>query len=152
MNKFKKIIWPSLSLLVAVGIFYSSAATGEVSGAASMAIAEYVHGIAERFLNIAPDTLNFFVRKAAHFAVYFALAFCVAMSLKPYVKNTYFLLLAAWGIATVYGITDEIHQYFVPGRVAAISDMLINSAGALTASALVSLLRKPAVKGDNLPR
>ena len=31
-----------------------------------------------------------------------------------------------------YAITDEFHQYFIPGRSAEIRDVLIDSSGALT--------------------
>lgn len=32
-------------------------------------------------------------------------------------------------IAILYGITDEIHQYFVPGRVSSFFDIMANSLG-----------------------
>jgi VanZ family protein len=37
---------------------------------------------------------------------------------------------AAWGIATVYGATDEWHQSFVPGRSADVHDWFADAAGA----------------------
>lgn len=37
---------------------------------------------------------------------------------------------AAVVLASVYGVTDEIHQAFVPGRVASWQDVLANAAGA----------------------
>ena len=37
--------------------------------------------------------------------------------------------LCAWATGTIYSITDEIHQMFVPGRACAPLDMLIDSAG-----------------------
>lgn len=37
-------------------------------------------------------------------------------------------------ISVIYGISDEIHQYFVPGRMFSIKDMLINSVGIITTS------------------
>ena len=36
----------------------------------------------------------------------------------------------AWLIATVYGITDEWHQSFVPGRMADARDLLADGVGA----------------------
>jgi VanZ family protein len=128
-----KIVWPVLSVLVAAGIFISSSVSGEVSGSASMAIAVYVRNL----VPLDDDLLNFLVRKAAHFIVYFALAFCVAQSLKFHVHRLRLLLAVSWVIAAVYGVTDEIHQYFVPGRVMAFSDMVINAAGAFFGAGLV---------------
>ena len=42
-------------------------------------------------------------------------------------------------IAISYGITDEIHQYFVPGRNCSLSDVLADSAGTLLAYGVASL-------------
>lgn len=136
-----KIIWPVLAVLVAVGIFISSSMSGDVSGGASMAIANFMR----RFAPLADETiytLNFIVRKAAHFAVFFALAFCVAHSLKFHIRFKHslkILLVTAWAIAALYGVIDEVHQNFVPGRVMAPLDMAINAAGAFFGAALVVL-------------
>ncbi len=46
-------------------------------------------------------------------------------------KNLLFLRLAAVVIVLFYGFTDEIHQYFVPGRDMDIFDCLSNGLGAL---------------------
>jgi len=122
-----KIFWPLMSILTAAGIFYSSSIPGEHSGNASMNIAMWVRNI----IPLEPDTMNFFVRKTAHFTVYFILGFCVVNSLKYHMKNKRSLFATAWGIAALYGVFDEIHQYFVPGRACTVRDMLINAAGAL---------------------
>ena len=39
-------------------------------------------------------------------------------------------LLLAWAIATIYGVTDEWHQSFVPGRMADVRDVVADAAGA----------------------
>jgi VanZ family protein len=110
--------------------------SGEVSGNASMRIAAIV-----RFFFYAGDetihAIHFLLRKGAHVVVFFALAFCTAHSLKFYICKFRTLLLFSWAIASVYGIFDEIHQSFIPGRVMAFSDMLINSVGAFFGAALV---------------
>jgi VanZ family protein len=133
-----KIVWAVLSVLIAVGIFFSSALSGDVSGNASFAIANF----ARRFAPFTDETIaaaHFFVRKFAHFFVYLALAFCITHSLKFYIPNRKKLFLSAWLIASLYGVTDEIHQHFVPGRVMSFVDMLINSGGALIGATFVLL-------------
>ncbi len=40
-------------------------------------------------------------------------------------------VIVVWAFASLYGVTDEIHQSFVPGRACQVRDMVIYSAGAL---------------------
>ena len=123
MKKF----WFILTGLILAGITFSSSVHGVDSGYSSMRIAMVVQSI----LPIDAGMLNFLVRKTAHFVVYFVLGFCFFNYAKFEIKQKKPLFFLSWGFASVFGVFDEIHQYFVPGRVCAISDMLINSAGAL---------------------
>jgi VanZ family protein len=50
-------------------------------------------------------------------------------------------LLAA-ALATLYGVTDEVHQMFVQGRTASVTDGLANAVGAFAVAAWAAL-RKP---------
>jgi VanZ family protein len=45
-------------------------------------------------------------------------------------------------IASLYGISDEIHQYFVPGRNSDVMDWAADTAGALIAAALLAWLSR----------
>ena len=49
-------------------------------------------------------------------------------------------LLRALLAATVYAASDEIHQAFVPGRGSAVTDVLLDSAGALCGILIVCLI------------
>ncbi len=51
-------------------------------------------------------------------------------------------LLIPWGIAALYAATDEFHQLFVPGRSGQISDVILDSAGALAGLLILALVRK----------
>lgn len=65
--------------------------------------------------------------KIIHFLKYSILAFLLAWALnKSGVKR---FILLGWVIASLYGITDEIHQSFVPKRSASIYDVLADMAG-----------------------
>ena len=46
-------------------------------------------------------------------------------------------LVGAWVIATLYGLTDEFHQSFVPGRTADPRDLLADGVGAALGLGLV---------------
>lgn len=76
-----------------------------------------------------------YLDKGLHAVVYGALAICVSLALsrsqRPLSELT--LFWAPIVFATAYGMTDEIHQRFVPNRFFEISDMLANGAGAVGA-------------------
>ena len=47
---------------------------------------------------------------------------------------------AAWLavlLATLYGVTDEVHQRFVPGRTAEVADLIADAVGAIAAAGLI---------------
>jgi VanZ like family len=48
----------------------------------------------------------------------------------------------AFALATLYAVTDEIHQAFVPGRQASPVDLAIDAAGAAIGIALVTRRRR----------
>lgn len=67
-----------------------------------------------------------------HILAYFFLALFLNFSLVRG-KETKFIFIVVL-ISFLYGITDEIHQYFVPGRNASLSDVGINFVGIALAS------------------
>lgn len=77
------------------------------------------------------------LRKLGHFSGYAALAASWAWTLHPRLGLSRALRLAAL-ISIGYAISDEYHQSFVEGRHGSPVDVLIDSAGALTALGVVS--------------
>ncbi|MBM4175039.1 MAG: hypothetical protein FJ213_02545 [Ignavibacteria bacterium] len=84
--------------------------------------------------------------KAQHFLAYFFLAVLLDFSLRIQKKfglkqngHSYFSLL----IVTLYGIFDEVHQYFIPGRFCEFSDFIADLIGGICGVLFVYfLLRK----------
>ena len=76
------------------------------------------------------------MRKATHFSEYFVLTglWWWALSTRVGAQRA---LLPALAISVAYAISDEWHQTFVDGRVGTWRDVLIDSAGALTAAFLI---------------
>jgi len=62
---------------------------------------------------------------------YGLLAAAYAHALNPGQKLKTSLLLLAACLATLYGISDEWHQSYTPGRCPSAQDVLIDAAGAL---------------------
>lgn len=74
------------------------------------------------------------VRKTAHFTEYLIFGFLlyvVVFFIRKRRPVRYGPLLA-WLTGTLYAVSDEIHQYFVPGRAMMLFDIIIDSAGTLT--------------------
>lgn len=70
---------------------------------------------------------------AAHFVVYAVLAFLWWRALSRHYGANRAILAATFGIAVLYGASDEFHQSFVPGRDPSWLDLLLDAAGAAMA-------------------
>ncbi|MEY8337981.1 VanZ family protein [Lachnospiraceae bacterium 62-35] len=82
------------------------------------------------------DSIDFYVRKAAHMSEYTLLGLLlmnVFTSFKIHLKSAGYY---AFPLGIVYAISDEIHQYFVPGRACQVRDMAIDGIGVLIGIAL----------------
>lgn len=77
---------------------------------------------------------------AAHFVEYAVLGALLWFAL---VRNSRMApLAAAIVVASFYGITDEFHQYFVPGRVPDVADWGVDTLGACAGALLAARLMK----------
>ena len=70
--------------------------------------------------------------KFYHFVFYAPFGYFVARSfsvqgLLPAIREKYRLYSILFGV--MYGISDEIHQYFVPGRITSVGDMVADGLG-----------------------
>lgn len=124
-------------LLMAV-IFYFSAQTGEESTLLSDEVVGAAYGedmIGTRFLTV-------IVRKGAHFAEYALLGGLIYLANRRVMSEARdgIRVLSALGASAVYALSDEIHQYFVPGRACMASDVLIDSLGALFGIMLLKII------------
>lgn len=71
--------------------------------------------------------------KVIHMCAYIPLAYLFYLSLKKSGIKKYTFVLAVI-CACIYGITDELHQVFVPGRDADVIDLLADALGAYLGS------------------
>lgn len=75
------------------------------------------------------------IRSAAHNSMHVVVYCCLAGSLRlaldppPPVPAAGRVSVFAWLLSTAYGMIDEWHQYFVPGRVCSAADLLSDAIG-----------------------
>ncbi len=83
----------------------------------------------------APEHLvDVILKKAAHFLLYAVLCTLWTWALADGEERVGKVVWAAVIITILYAVTDEVHQMFVPGRGPRVVDVLIDSAGAVTAA------------------
>jgi VanZ family protein len=90
--------------------------------------------------------IGWLVRKAAHFTEFGILAGLVSATIHTRYddikKDVLKGFVVAVAFVAVYAISDEVHQYFVAGRVGAVEDVLIDTLGGLAGAALVALFHR----------
>jgi VanZ family protein len=78
--------------------------------------------------------------KVLHLCAYIPLAYLFYLSLKKSGINKYVFVLAVI-FASIYGITDELHQVVVPGRDASVGDLLADAIGAFLGSLAARIIK-----------
>lgn len=80
------------------------------------------------------ERMHFFIRKSGHFIEYFILSLLILRGIRAGRKQTRLAWMALTLLAVAaYASLDEFHQRFVPGRTAAISDVLLDTTGGAVA-------------------
>lgn len=131
--KNKRLVIGWISLIFWMGlIFYMSNQPGEISSKQSGIVIKMLEIMGISLKSSIADTATFIVRKTAHFTEYFILYMLILNVLKYYMKIKKAIIFS-FVLTFSYACTDEIHQYFIPGRAMAFKDVLIDSSGALLA-------------------
>jgi len=143
-NRKAVIAW--LAVLIWMGvIFYFSHQPGDVSGETSGRIVEMISGAVTTvlpFVDIPEEGLHFVIRKGAHFSVYAVLGLLSFNAFLQSGVREKKALFFAWLLATAYAGVDEYHQTFIPGRSGEVTDVMIDSAGAITGILGALLVRR----------
>ena len=128
-------------LLIGLGftffsIFQFSAQSGETSGNLSRKVVSKV-------INVFPYTKDLssatkmkiiersqpIVRKLAHFSIYTLVGMLIMAFISTYNVILLKKFIVSLGVGLVYAISDEIHQFYVPGRTPKLLDVAIDTAG-----------------------
>ena len=132
----RRIVYGTLLLIMMSAIFFFSSMSGESSGSLSAKITEAVisivfPGYSELSSEQQTGTFNLLhhiIRKLAHFSEYAVLGALIVLFLNTFsLKHVFLISLLC---AVLYAVTDEWHQSFVSDRGPAISDIILDSAGA----------------------
>lgn len=132
-------------------IFYLSSQNAAISSETSGSVIETVADIFYPDFSKFSDekqaeiisSLQFIVRKAAHFSLYAVLGVLSFLSVISYRDLKYkFRILLSAVICLIYAASDEFHQLFVAGRSAEIRDVCIDFCGSLIAITVLALLSR----------
>ena len=97
-----------------------------------------------------PDLGLTFTDKIAHFIAYAVLAFACAFWLPraAWTASAWRAALLVVLVTALYGLLDEFHQSFVPGRDTSLFDWLADLAGACIGVSLFALVSRSIHGGD----
>jgi VanZ family protein len=138
----KRIIaWAAVLFWMAL-IFFLSSQPADQSNELSTGITEAIAKVVEKVIpgtKVITGELNHIVRKNAHFLAYLILGILTMTALRNSGAGISKSFLLAMLVCVLYAASDEIHQLFVPGRGCQFTDVLIDSAGALVGSGIISI-------------
>jgi VanZ family protein len=158
-SKTKRFLIYWLPVLIWAGmIFYSSSMTYEEQSLQSELSRYLDAGVIESTFNWvkfdyagsevsieqlgAVQFIEFFIRKGAHFTVYFVLAFLLYRAFWSgglQQRKTFFL---SWFLAALYAATDELHQGFTAHRTPLAVDVMLDTVSACVGVAFALLFYK----------
>lgn len=123
-RRFLSVLFASLALLYAILIFLLSSLSGA------------------QISDLPPTAPH--ADKTAHFALYAGFGFVLYLAFsqtshEQIRRNAMALTII---VGTVYGVTDEVHQHFVPGRSMDIVDVLVDFLAILTVVGIVLLYKR----------
>ena len=137
MNKnIIRVILIVLLIATFVRIFCFSSQDGEKSSSVSRkvttAVTQNVKKIRDMDSKERELTLNkieHVIRKIAHFSIYTLVGILMMALMSTYNISKSKQILVSILVGIMYAASDEIHQYFIPGRSAMVTDVLIDTAG-----------------------
>ena len=140
----RNVIKPWLPVVLWMGVIFIASSDAGSFEHSSRFIVPLLHWLFPSASTETIGLMHHFLRKAGHFSEYAILALLALRALRLSRPERRFLnaVLLALLVTAGYAATDEYHQSFVPGRTAAAGDVLIDTAGAVTALAVVTLWRR----------
>ncbi len=142
-RKKLRIISLVTAIVIMTVIFVLSAQNGSASDNVSISFAALMFGDADFAVIV-----NVLIREIAHAVEYAALGFFVYLFASTFSVSEKVKCIGSFLFSAFYAGTDELHQYFVPGRACRADDVIIDSLGALLAVFLAHLILKAVTKKE----
>lgn len=148
MKNKSKIIYLALLIIWMGIIFIMSNQPAQVSDNQSGLVIRLLAYIGINVSDAFGGLANFIVRKVAHFTEYMILAYLVFNVLEFHCESNKRVIMFSILFVFIYASSDEIHQYFVPGRECAFRDVVIDTLGGITSTLITSFLKS--LKGKRI--
>lgn len=136
---FKRVLFLILLAIAFYVIYNFSAQNGETSGSLSLKVTEFIVKVISKVKNMDEvvklhyiEKLHPIIRKLAHFSVYTVVGFSIMGFMCTFDIKNIIKVIISFSVGVTYAVSDEIHQYFIPGRSARVFDVCIDSLGVLT--------------------
>jgi VanZ family protein len=130
--------WPAL---VWAGVIWSFSTGVFTSENTASIIIPFLHWLLPHATSHTLRFIHHLIRKSGHFTEYFIFSLLLLRSIRSGRRGTHL----TWALATIalvacWATIDEFHQSFVPGRTAAVSDVLLDTTGGIAAQIVVGLV------------
>jgi VanZ family protein len=135
--RWLKLWWPVLVWAALMSLFSTA---GFSSDNTSHYIIPFLKWLLPHASHNTLELLHHYIRKCAHFTEYFILSLLILRGIRAGQKGTHL----RWALVTIllilgYAALDEFHQSFVPGRTAAVTDVMIDTFGGAMAQVAAGL-------------
>jgi VanZ family protein len=129
--------WPVLVWAALISSFSTGVFTTEHT---SRVIVPILHWLLPSATPETLSSIHHVIRKCGHVTEYFILSWLIMRSLRAEKKD----FGLRWALVVIlivaaYAGLDEFHQSFVPGRGAAVSDVLLDTSGGAAAQVVIAL-------------
>jgi VanZ family protein len=152
MNKNKITIilsWTAV-LLCLVLIFYLSFQPALQSDGLSKKVTKVIVDTVDRVVELDDEKseidlvekFNHIVRKYAHFTCYLVLGLLVMNAFRKSGVKRLRVFIFSLMFCILYAVSDEVHQLFVPGRGAQVTDVFIDSLGSFVGIGMYGVIGK----------
>lgn len=145
MTRYRRIFFMILSIGIMAAIFLFSDQPGDKSMQISESVTESLQlgktDGSHSYSSVQPILFSLSARKYAHIVLYAALGLGVFLCFLGCKWKMGRKAIFTFLICFLYACSDELHQYFVPGRTASFTDILIDSIGFGSMIIFICLIR-----------